>query len=88
MTGLCNSSANFWFYIISHLIVDLPRIAKVSHCAHVIGLPEDFLLKNMQIVAATSLWDLTYFGFLAIINALSRTTLTESILQIKSLKSS
>ena len=45
--SLWNSSANFWFDIISILVSDISRVAKVSVRAHVTAPLEDFLLKKL-----------------------------------------
>ena len=41
--GLCNFFANCWFDIISLLLADLCRVAKISNRARVTAPPEDFI---------------------------------------------
>ena len=69
--GLCNSSANSSFCLISFLI----------------AVPLDFLLKKLQTTKPRPPQCPSYFGFLALLNALSRNALSKAILLGTSLKS-
>ena len=50
--GLCSCSANSLLCIISFLIADLFRVAKVSDRASVADPPDPFLSKNLQTTEA------------------------------------
>ena len=72
---LCKSSADCWFNIIS-LSIAQPEVFE----------PANFLLKDLQTIEASPHLYPSYFGFLAILTALSRETLLETLLLNKSLK--
>ena len=64
ITGLFNSSANCWFNIFSLLT----------------PLPEDFLFENVKTTEARLRLYSSYFGLLAILNALLCNTISEAVL--------
>ena len=91
---MCNSSANCWLDKIS-LLTAPPEVdlSCVAHVAKVYGhevseraSEADSLPKNLTIEARPLGYPLCLFGFLAILNALSRNTLSEAVLLDKSLK--
>ena len=69
--NFCYSSANTWSVIISLLTAPA----------------KDSLSKLLLIIEARPLWYPSYFGFLAMLNTLSRNNLTEAVLLGKSFKS-
>ena len=71
MIGLCNYSADSLLYIISFLIAPT----------------EPFLSKNLLTIETSRHWYPSYYGFLAILNALSGNTLSAFVLLFKSSKS-
>ena len=68
--GFWNSSANCWSNVLSLSI----------------SLLAASLSKDLYTIEARPLWYQSYFGFLAILNALSRNILSEAIPLVKSLK--
>ena len=63
---LVNSSANYWFEIISLLIADLSHVAVISERALVTVSTEDFLSKKLYTNESRPFWYPSYFGLSAI----------------------
>ena len=72
VSGLHNCSANFW----------LSKVISVW-----VALPEDFVSEILKTIDVSPHWYLSYFGLLAILNALSCKNPSEAVLLGKSLKS-
>ena len=83
---LRNSPANFLFEMFSFLISDFDSLVKVFNLVNIATPPEDFLSKNLLAIEARTLCYPSYFGFIAILNAVSRNISSEAVLLVKSLK--
>ena len=85
--GLCNCSANS--RVRSEILAtqDKSKGQWSEIFSFLIPLPEVFLSKTLYTIEASSCCYLSYYGFLAILNALSPNILPEAVLLGKFLKS-